>query len=855
MKFRLIVALLLPLSYQEMVYGQKPLINDSSYKEWTSVVNGLISNNGRYICYSLKNKPAGYETLVISSVDKKWKKEFPGYVNANFSADSKHLFASMQDTVIHVVLNTDVVFKMPNCSDQRLLKSGKLEWLAYQQKGSADQLILRSLQTTAMLSLGKVKQFETCPDGIHLILKRSGSGKNTDTLYSFNMTTQVMKVVYSGNEVNNIIFDLAGKKMAFTLNNPDESISIWTADTNGDNCTHIFSDDSDGILPGHRICVNSTWRFNKDGSVLFFTQVKKDLTPTSETGPLVWNYKDRYLRSRYKWLKTVDSESRNLSVLDISTRHLKLLLTGVQKISESEPGKNGNIFLIEEIYGDRMEADWNTAARSKHAICDYTTGQIIPMTDSVNYPIKKTVSPDGKYVVYYDNKRLKYGIYAVDRKAFRYVELPDKSQPHVFLGWTVSGKWLLIQFQNVLWAMNPANIETSHILADGRETNTIFRIAQSYPDRLFPDNANIFLKGFQQKTQTASLHLINIGTGRFKTLVDHDAAIGNPLLDAPGQCFAKAENANFWLVKFELNNQTPNYMVTQDFKKFTALSTESPEGKYNWLTTELVTYKANDNSSYQAVVYKPENFDPAKKYPVIFIYYRELEYETISHIAPEPINAMINIPIMVSNGYIVVRPEIRVSNADPGQSALTCVNAAADYLGQFGYIDTLHMGITGHSLGGFETNYIVTHSVRFAAALSAAGASNMVEQGNELRTAVGTGFSKHSYNQTIGFRAGLDSVPNDYIRNSPILFAKNIKTPLLLVHNDEDGNVDVRHSLQFFVQLRSLKKPVWLVQYPGERHIVFRNEKFSLDLQHKSKTFFDHYLKGKELPDWMEEPI
>src|SRR5688572_10693047 len=105
-------------------------------------------------------------------------------------------------------------------------------------------------------------------------------------------------------------------------------------------------------------------------------------------------------------------------------------------------------------------------------------------------------------------------------------------------------------------------------------------------------------------------------------------------------------------------NEYPNLYVTKDFKQFKQLSSLAPEKKVNWLTTELITVKMKDGNTSEGILYKPENFDPQKKYPVIFYFYERLSHRLHQYIQAELGEGSINIPYYVSNGYLVYTPDI-----------------------------------------------------------------------------------------------------------------------------------------------------------------------------------------------------
>jgi dipeptidyl aminopeptidase/acylaminoacyl peptidase len=93
-----------------------------------------------------------------------------------------------------------------------------------------------------------------------------------------------------------------------------------------------------------------------------------------------------------------------------------------------------------------------------------------------------------------------------------------------------------------------------------------------------------------------------------------------------------------------------------------------------------------------------------------------------------------------------------------------------------------------------------------------------------------------------------------YIENSPVFWADKIETPVLMMHNDEDGAVPWYQGIEFFVALRRLQKPVWMLNYNGEAHGLrkYQNRK---DFAVRMLQFFDHYLMGVPAPVWMEEGI
>jgi len=89
-----------------------------------------------------------------------------------------------------------------------------------------------------------------------------------------------------------------------------------------------------------------------------------------------------------------------------------------------------------------------------------------------------------------------------------------------------------------------------------------------------------------------------------------------------------------------------------------------------------------------------------------------------------------------------------------------------------------------------------------------------------------------------------------YLENSPVFFADKIETPLLMLHNDEDGAVPWYQGIELFVAMRRLEKPVWMLNYNGEPHGLRKKEN-KLDFAKRMQQFFDHYLMDAEATRWI----
>jgi dipeptidyl aminopeptidase/acylaminoacyl peptidase len=213
-----------------------------------------------------------------------------------------------------------------------------------------------------------------------------------------------------------------------------------------------------------------------------------------------------------------------------------------------------------------------------------------------------------------------------------------------------------------------------------------------------------------------------------------------------------------------------------------------------------------------------------------------------------------NRSVYTSNGYAVLMPDITYHVNDPGMSAVWSVVPAVKAAVATGIVDPKRVGLQGHSWGGYQTSFLVTQTDIFAAAVAGAPLTNMISMYSLIYKNSG-GTNGAIFESSQGrFTSGYSDNWEAYARNSPIYHAQNVKTPLMILHNDQDGAVDFTQGIEYFNTLRRMDKPVILLEYPGENHGLARPAN-QQDYTVRMKEWFDHYLQGAPAPDWMKEGI
>jgi dipeptidyl aminopeptidase/acylaminoacyl peptidase len=403
-----------------------------------------------------------------------------------------------------------------------------------------------------------------------------------------------------------------------------------------------------------------------------------------------------------------------------------------------------------------------------------------------------------------------------------------------------------------IWRVGTAEASAVNLTGgEGRKENVSFRVVRNEraggPDRGVDSAKPLLLRAENQVTRD---------TGFYRTTLDANTPpvklVMEPKNFAPA---IKAKNADVYVTAASTFSEFPDLLVSDgsfhDFKKVTDLGSQMQS--FTWGTSELIHFESSDGVPLQGTLYKPENFDPKKKYPLLVYIYERLTQNVNLFVEPKPMDS-INVSLYVSNGYLVLEPDITYKLGYPGQSALNCVLPAVQEVVDRGFVNEKAIGIQGHSWGGYQVAYMVTRTNRFRAVEAGAPVANMISAYDGIRW--GPGLPRQfQYEHTQSRIGGTPwEYPLRFIENSPIFMADRITTPVLMIHNDADDAVPWYQGIEFYLALRRLGKEAYMFTYNGEPHHVRRrpNQK---DYAIRMKQYFDFYLKGEAKPEWMEKGI
>jgi dipeptidyl aminopeptidase/acylaminoacyl peptidase len=465
-------------------------------------------------------------------------------------------------------------------------------------------------------------------------------------------------------------------------------------------------------------------------------------------------------------------------------------------------------------------------------------------------------SPDGTKYLYYENQH--FHVYDVAAGTSRNITsaVPTKfinveddhnivDPPTNAIGWTSDNASVLISDRWDIWKVPAAGGAAVNLTVNGRKDQIRYQTRV----RIDPEERGIdlgkrqYFSAMSEWTKRAGYGILEPGQTGIKMLLFEDASVGSLM---------KAEKSDVWLYRRETSTQAPAIFVTDaslaSGRKIVDTSAES--SAYLWTAgAQLIDYTNAKGEKLQASLYLPANYEKGKSYPTIVYIYERLTQG--HHQYARPTANGFNRSVYTSNGYAVLQPDIKYYINDPGMSAYWALVPAVQAAVKTGVVDAKRVGLHGHSWGGYQTAFTITQTDIFAAAIAGAPLTNMISMYSIIYKNSG-GTNGAIFESSQGrFTAGPWDQWAAYTRNSPVAHAKNVKTPLIILHNDLDGAVDFTQGIEYFNTLRRLDKPVVLLEYPGENHGLARPAN-QQDYTVRMKEFFDHYLKGEDAPDWLE---
>lgn len=894
--------------------GKKTLSHED-FDRWELLTNYAVSDNGEWASFAVNPQEGDGRLTFYNTVNGKRIEIARGY-KPSFSADGKWAFAQIkpffsdtrqakidkkkgfdmpQDSLAIINLASGKVEKIGNVISYKTGKEGG-EWVAWlscdttyikpdklKDKECGRPMVMRNLAKGVTKIEKWVSSYQFSRDGSKLAFEIKGPAKDsvvTNGMGVIMLPDTSMNLIDRDKKFYGVpVFNRAGTQLAFTASTDSaesgtKRTELFLTDLIP---THLiskeikirddFKDDS-----GESLALNqySDAQFSYDGRRLI-VGVAPYVAPDDTTlidfekGSLdIWRWDAPY---------TPPQENNNVDALRKFTYPVAVeLSTGNQILVSDNP-----LAVVSE--PDRWDGDWALIADMKNTIISSQWDYQFPVELSIKNILDGEsrqvnvahndmfeLSPSGKYILWFDKRQYHAYEIASGRTTIISADVPyplwDERQDvplheleaYGIMAWTEDDKDVLVYDTYDVWSLDPKGERAPICVTagEGRKRGLKIRMVKTDPEfHALKTGERILYTLFDYADKRNGL-----ATQKF---TGHAVAPKIDFLDEYAfSRIRKAKKADVYSWSQENFNTSPNIYVSRNIEKGEekrVTDTNPQMAEYNWGTAQLFRWYAYDGKPSEGVLYLPEDFDPDKSYPMISYFYETYSNDLYRHYDMEPSWSWINFPFYVSRGYVVFVPDIHYTAGIPGENAYNYVcSGVEEVCRQYPNIDKNRIGIDGQSWGGYQTAYLVTRTNMFACAGSGAPVANMTSAFGGIRW--GSGDSRQAQYEVGQSRIGrnLWEAPQLYIANSPVFFADRVETPLLIMHNDNDGAVPWYQGIEMFMALRRLGKPVWMLQYNNEAHNLKerRNRK---DITKRLQQFFDHYLKGDPMPEWMKKGI
>ncbi len=651
--------------------------------------------------------------------------------------------------------------------------------------------------------------------------------------------------------------DTAAKNKIFDLyywNKGNEAIKI--ADTNS-------------TIMAKNYCPSNNYKpyFSEEGNYLYFgnatkpiQEVEDTLLATEKYHVDIWNYKDKLLQPQQKIQKRREMRRTYLAQWDIKQNTLTQLAdTVIRYVSTANTDKSHYALGVDDMTFAR-EQSWD-GWYSNYYVINIHDGSKVKILDHFQGSID--LSPNGSYVLYFKDKAwFSYDIEArthtnlTEKLTVNFFDekhdMLDEARPYGIQAWYTNDKYVVISDRYDLWKIDPTNKQAPINITNeyGRKNKIRFSEITLDPEKneYFNNENPHLLRAFNDIDKSAGYYTLNLDSKSDPKVLIHS----NHTYYYP----AKAKNADVVIFRRSSFTQYPDLEITNtSFSNMKKISNTNPQqSKYNWGTVEPTKWTAFDGQELDGLVYKPENFDSTKQYPMIVYFYERYSDNINYHYIPKPSHSTINFTEFVSNGYIVFVPDITYKKGHPAKSAYNAIVSGTEHMKKNKWVNADKIALQGQSWGGYQTAMLITMTDIYACAEAGAPVSNMTSAYGGIRW--GTGMSRTFQYEKTQSRIGYtlwDSL-DLYIENSPIFFVDKIKTPVLIMHNDKDGAVPWYQGIEYFTALRRLDKKAWMLTYNNDDHNLMKWPN-RVDLSIRMMGFFNHYLKDEPMPEWMDKGL
>ncbi len=762
---------------------------------------------------------------------------------------------------------------------------------AIRMKSDASLAVL--LYRNSYKSIEELSEPELKLAGIRVNTKTGGQSRSTyyNDVQILDINTGKSHVVTGLPErakLSNFSWSYAQDKMAFT-HTTETGIELWLLDIVSRNCKKL----SDGIISE---VIGSTYVWSRDDKFILATTVIKkkknliDKLTNVPTGPIIAENDGQKAENRtYQDLLKGPVDETNFEIL-VTSEISKFDLNGNKTLFKPEAmyygmsfSPDGNYLLTYELKRpfsylvtlDRFPTEVNISDKNGNFLMNFHT---FPLTEAL---------PKGFMAVRKGKRSIQW---RADKKATLYwVEALDEGDPEVKVEFRDAVYQVAAPFSEAPQMMVKTKDRYAGITWGDDNTAVLFerwwntrqaRISVFNPST-YDANPRLFNErnsqdkyadpgGFLTSKNQFNLYTLDLTDGKLYMMGEGFTPEGKfPFIDEYNiKTFSKKRiyqselkdkleqlvnnidiKQGLYLTRLESKSEYPNYYI-RNIKNNTLKQITFNVNPFKILDDvhkEVIKYSRTDGVELSATLYLPTGYDMEKKdkMPMIMWAY-PTEFKDKNSASQVTANEnqftfpSYGTPLYwLTKGYVVLNgasfPIVGEGDTEPNDTYITQLvanaKAAIDAVDSLGYIDRNKVAIGGHSYGAFMTANLLTHSDLFAAGIARSGAYN--------RTLTPFGFQSEERNYW--------EAPDVYIDMSPFQNADKMKTPLLLIHGEDDNNSGTypMQSERYFNALKGLGATARLVILPKESHSYAARESI-LHMLWEQDQWLDKYVKNRE---------
>ena len=873
--------------------GLKVLTIDD-YDKWSRVGSANLSANGEWMSYSYSPN-GGDDTLYIKNLESGKIYSDPYCGSPEFSENSGWVVykRNLKDKEAEKLRKN----KKPVYSKGvllNLISGDKLEWdkvndmtlspgsdfLVVKKTGekndfSGTDILLKSLINGNLINIGDVSQFKFNGRGTHLAYTVDADSKAGNGVYLMDLKSGVTRPLDTDTATySQLTWDdemlyrsekgIKGTSLAVLKGSKPDTLAqrinellVFSEVTTSPVRIIKYNPATDPLFPDDLVLSElGRLSFSLDNHRIMVSLKEQEkvekMSRDSIANVDVWHWEDEQIQSVQMVRSPREKRSTYTGLLHLEP--IKFVQLSSDDMRRAITNRNADRIIGADPKPYINDTNWG-GAQSDYYIIDPQTGNKKLIGEKIGRSMG--LSPDGNWFIWFkDGNFFSYNM--VSKKLMNIsgdmdVSFIDVTEDHPYenpsygmAGWSADGKTVFLNHLYDLWAVT-LDGSGGYNLTGNYGTENEIRLRINPVDREpFVNLANdIYLTAYGEWTKKSGYFKLKDGKAPEKLIFD-DASFGR---------LSKAADVERYMFTRQTFVDFPDYYTcSKNFRRPVKQTDANPQqAEYGWGRRVLIDFENSHGDRLQATLTLPAGYEAGKKYPMIVYFYEKMSNRHHSYSMPT-YDDRPHMSTYASSGYLVLMPDIKYYEGKPGWNALDCVTAASQKVIEEGYADPDHIGLQGHSWGGYQSSFILTQTDMFACVVTGAPVTNLTSMYNILYKNSGT--NNHGIFETGQVRMGkgmFDDLQN-YIDQSPVHNAPGIKNPFMILHGTIDGAVDWSQGVEFYNAARRLGKEVILLSYPDENHHL-ANKNNQIDFQKRMKQFFDHHLMDAELPHWMEKGI